>query len=445
MKNSNQSTRRDFIKKNAVMSLGMLALGNTSTLSGGEKTSEDKVITKIGEWTLEQLRDRFHAELFDNFLPNMDRYAVDDEYGGVMCSMDVRTGKLTSTEKTAWFVGRGLWVYSFLYNNLVKDPRYLEIATKSKDLLLKVQPKDKGLWPETFSREGTPLAEAENLYGSLFVAEGLAEYAKASGDAQYRTLAKQIIFSCVDRYDRPDYNYHMTYLDNAPKMDAPRVMGHWMVFLGLSTQMLKHEPDSDLEKLVKRSVDAIMNHHLNPSFGLTNEVLNHDLSLPDNAYNQFSHTGHGLETLAFMMHEADRTRDTALFDRIQEAFKKHGDVAKDAVYGGYFHSIRHVDDYTWNTGKSLWCQQEVLCGSLFMIEHTGDEWAIRTFADTYRYIHERYDHPGNKFWYLSGDRKLQEPDGTLLEHYHHARWLMLGLLSLERMIDRKGAISNRFA
>jgi hypothetical protein len=37
------------------------------------------------------------------------------------------------------------------------------------------------------------------------------------------------------------------------------------------------------------------------------------------------------------------------------------------------------------------------------------------------------------------------PNVSLLEHYHHARQLMLGLLSIERMIERRGEISGIFS
>lgn len=452
MKNKDYS-RRNFIKINALTGLGILAGGTMltdnadikATLSVNSDKSDQK-IRDIAGMTLEELRKKYHKELFENFLPNMDKYAIDHEYGGVMCSLDVRTGKLANMEKTAWFVGRGMWVYSFLYNNLDPNPRYLEIASKSKDLLLKLQPKDDSFWPQRFSREGSALTGPGDIYGSLFVAEGLFEYAKASGEKKYRQLAKKIIFDCVERYDRPDYSYSIaSYFKGAPAIQGPRVLGHWMIFLSLSTQMLKHEPDEDLEKLAARSIDSIMNFHVNKDYGLTNEILNHDMSLPDNGFSQHSIVGHGLETLAFVMFDAARRKDVKLFRTAEPIFKKLVDVSADYVYGGYFHALQKVDDYTWTTGKSLWCQQEVLNGALFLIEHTNDEWGYRHFARTDSYIFDKYYNPDYKFWYSGGDRKMASPNTNLLEHYHHARQLMLGLLSIDRMIERKGKVSGVFS
>jgi len=406
--------------------------------------SELKKIDSIAGVTPGQLRDKYRSELFGNFLPNMDRYAIDHEYGGVMCSLDVRSGQLENKNKTAWFVGRGMWVYSFLYNNLEQNSRYIDIARKSKDLLLNLRPSDKSFWPAKFTQEGSPLSGPGDIYGSLFVAEGLAEYAKATGEKEYRDIAKKIIFDCLERYDQPDYSYDNTYLKGAPEIQGIRVLGHSMIFLSLSTQMLKHEADADLEKLAARCVDEIINHHVNKNYGLTNEFINHDYSLPDNEFAQFSVIGHGLETLSFVMSEAARLRDTRLFNTAETIFKRHVDVAADALYGGYFEMIENVDNYIWRLNKSLWCQQEVLNGTLFLIEHKGDEWAQRHFERAYNYVNTKFFNPDNKFWYSGGDRKMTKPNLTLMEHYHHARNHMLGILSLERIIKRGGKVSGLF-
>jgi mannose/cellobiose epimerase-like protein (N-acyl-D-glucosamine 2-epimerase family) len=440
-------SRRDFIKMNSLLSLGMLTGGSAIATTKRDAPAHGTVekITNVAGMPLTQLRAKYQKELFDHFLPNMDKYAIDHEFGGVMCSLNVKSGELINSNKTAWFVGRGMWVYSFLYNNIKKDPRYLEIARKSKDIALKVRPKDDNFWPHTFSKQGEPISGPGDIYGSLFVAEGLAEYAVASGESEYRQLAKKIIFDCVERYDRPDYKYNIgSYLPNAPDIESPRILGHWMIFLSLSTQMLKHAPDPELEKLAARSVDAILNRHVNKNYGLTNEVLNHDFSLPDNAYSQFSIIGHGLETLTFVMFEAARLKNKDLFKRASEVHKKHVDVATDAVYGGYFHALEQVDEYHFSTRKSLWCQQEVLNGSLFLIEHTGDEWGFRNFERASNYVYDKFYDANNKFWYSGSDRKVEKPQVNLLEHYHHARELMLGILSMNRMIDRKGKISGIF-
>ena len=454
MKNKDYS-RRNFLKINTMTGAGVLLLGGfgcgSPSSNFAKKSESDRDLSDL---KLEELQKRYHSDLFDKFIPNMDKYVIDHELGGFMCSVEIESGKMTSTDKRSWYEGRGMWTYSFLYNNLDKKPEYLEIARKSKDFILKSKPKDNKFWPAAFSKEGNlqskegkPQSEDEgDIYSSLFVAEGLAEFAKASGESQYLDLAKNILFSCLDRYDSPDYVYDVAYLSkDAPKVPAPRVLGHWMVFLRAATQLLENAPDPKVEKLAHRCVDAILNFHLNPEYNLVNELLNHDLSRPDNEFNQFSYTGHGIETIWMVLFEAARRKDKAMFDRTVEVFKRHVTVAKDSVYGGYFRSLDHVDNNTWKVDKVLWLQEEVLIGSLFIAEHTGNLWAKQCFNETFEYVHKNFNRPGFKFWLSGGDRKLVEYNKVRAEHYHPPRHLMLNLLALNRIIDNKGKVSNLFS
>src|SRR5690606_7204923 len=164
------------------------------------------------------------------------------------------------------------------------------------------------------------------IYGNLFVAEGLAEYSKATGEVEYLKLAKEIIFNCLGRYDQSDYVYDISYAPGRPEIHGPRVLGHWMLFLSLSTQMLLQGPDEDFLALADRSIDAIMKHHMNVEYQILNEVINHDLSLPKNEYANFAVIGHGIETLAFVMAEAIRRKDSKLFNESKNAFKRHVEV-----------------------------------------------------------------------------------------------------------------------
>src|SRR5690349_15312563 len=74
---------------------------------------------------LPELRQRYRAELFDVFLPFWDAHGIDHEHGGFMCALD-HDGTRVNTHKYLWFQGRGIWVYSHLFNRFGRDPRHLE-------------------------------------------------------------------------------------------------------------------------------------------------------------------------------------------------------------------------------------------------------------------------------------------------------------------------------
>lgn len=441
-------SRRDFFKKNSIAGIGIIGAGSvlstilpTDVLANASEKSGR--LTRISDLNLKKLRETYREALLDKFIPNMDKYVVDHELGGFMCSVDILTRKLVNTNKRAWFEGRGIWTYSFLYNNIDKNPKYLEIARKSKDFILKLLPSDDSYYISGFTKEGKPLTNIEgDIYGNLFVAEGLAEFAKASNQIKYLDLAKEIILKAVKRYDRPEFTY--TYKAQN-RVEGPRILGHWMILLSLSTQMLRQRPDKEISLLADRCVDAIMNHHLNPEYKLLNEALAHDLGpLSDPVASQFGDIGHGCETLAFVLNYAVLTKDKNLFDRAAKEFKRHVDVAWDDVYGGHFHVLENVNANIWTLNKVRWLQEEILIGAMILIEHREDEWALNCYAKTEAFIRQKYVRPEYAFIIDSGDRKMEKHSQIRAEHYHFPRQLMIGIMAIDRIIERDEKPSGLF-
>ena len=402
---------------------------------------------RLAGMPIKQLRELYRRDHFDDFLPFMDRYVIDHELGGFMCNVDY-TGERVNDNKLSWFEGRGTWVYSFLYNNLAKEQKYLDIARRSIEFVLKAKPADTDeLWPKELTRDGRPLTSADGeVYGDLFIAEGLAEFSKATGEKKYWHDAKDLVLKCVRLYDRADYRpaIGQTYLGKSARpFPGARIQGVWMVLIRVATQMLRMQPDAELEKLAARCVDAVLNHHFNPEFRLNNELLNHDLSRPSNEYSQLVYTGHCIETLWMMLDEATRIKDKKLFDTLAGRFRRHVDVAWDDVYGGVFRNLMNVNENQWTLDKVLWAQEEVLIGSLLIFEHSRAAWAREMFDRTFKYVRETYPLKkyGSPLWMYAGDRKVDFEEFKTrpkrVEHYHHPRHLMINLLAVERMM--KGA------
>ena len=118
------------------------------------------------------------------------------------------------------------------------------------------------------------------------------------------------------------------------------------------------------------------------------------------------------------------------------------------VYGGAFRCLVHVDDNVWKVDKVLWLQEEVLIGTLFMIDHTGDQWARDWFSKMYTYVMDKFPlrQYGYPLWILSADRKVTfREKASRVGNFHHPRHLMLNLLALDRIIGRGNRISGLFA
>lgn len=224
--------RKEFFATAGVASIGALGgygFARVSSVKGGTSISDGSRITILGDKTLEEHRQKYLADMFERYFPYMDDTVVDHEFGGFMCAVNIRTGERSNDNKRTWYEGRGMWVYSFLYNHIDSNPHYLEIARKSKDFILPLEPRDGEFYATSFSRTGDPLTGPGDIYGNLFVAEGLAEYAKASGEMECYMKTREMILHCFDRYEDPSYSFR----GEAMGMPDSRVVGHWMIFIRL--------------------------------------------------------------------------------------------------------------------------------------------------------------------------------------------------------------------
>ncbi|MHB9029599.1 MAG: AGE family epimerase/isomerase, partial [Candidatus Latescibacterota bacterium] len=345
--------------------------------------------------------------------------------------------------KRSTFEGRGAWTFMYLYNNLDPDPRHLEASRRSMEFIMKHYPEDDRFFPEDYTREGNPGKRGENLYGDMFIAGGLAQFSKAKGNEKYWDTARDIVMKCVRMYDKPGYN--------ATKLtpNGTRYVGHWFILLRTATEMLEIRVDPDLKALADRCIDAQMNYHYNPDYHLHNEQINHDMTRPDNELVNFAWLGHASEMLWMTLYEAVRRKDIALFDENANMFRRNLEVAWDDVYGGLFIQLTDVEKNTFALGKAGWGQMESLIGLLCIIEHTGAPWAKEWFDKLHNWTMSKLplksyglplwqDYTGRKAEFRKGK------NGRRAENYHHPRHLMLNLQAVQRIIERKGAVSNAF-
>ena len=412
-----------------------------------ERTAAPVSVTENGTlagFSLEELREHFRHDLFDEFLPFVVEHVVDHEYGGFMCNVD-RDGTRASTDKSTWNEGRGIWVFSYLYNNVDPNPKWLEIAGKSVDFILKTRPAGDTLWHKGFTRKGVPIGESDTLiYSDLFVANGLQEYSRAAGD-EYWDMSKDIMLKCVDIYDnRPGYA-SLKATETSSEVSRPRIFSHWFQLGRLALHMLEKRQDSQVQAVADRCIDAVMNAHFNPGFRLITEYVNHDLSQIEGDYGQ-DITMHAQEVLWLVMLEAVKRGDRKLFDTAVERFKRHVEVLWDDVYGGLF-ALKHVDNNIWNMNKPLWLQVEVLFGTLTMIELTGDPWAKEWFERMYTYFREKFylKKRGLPLWLFGGDRQVTfTPHTKRMGIFQQPRQLMLNLLTIDRMIENDGKMIPAF-
>lgn len=449
--------RRTFLESTAAMALWPKSPVRAQNVPESPKDASAPGETRLAGMSLVELRRKLYDQLFETILPFWQEHGVDHEYGGVMCSLDYN-GTLVNTNKNLWFLGRAIWVYSFLYNQFGKHSPFLEVAARAKEFVFKYARQNDGWWVEELSREGKVLRRfSGDTEGMYHLAEGLQEYATASGDDQARETAREILIRLFKDFDSPSFRYRgadFQYLWGSKL--AIRPQGLWFLILRICTQMLAHQQEPQVAAIADRAVDAIMNRHYNPDLGLNTEMLFYDFTRPKEEA-QKVRFGHSVEALWMVMDEANRRRDTELWKTCAERIRHHLNVGWDYVYGGLSQWI-NVDhpSYEWPvetppgthlqmrfTGeyeylKCLWCQNEVMVATMNVLERTGAEWAAQYYGLAYQLINEKFRQGKHGYpagYMLFADRRMTfQPHVGRQDNFHPLRQLMLNVLTLDRMI-----------
>ncbi|MBO5064946.1 MAG: AGE family epimerase/isomerase [Clostridia bacterium] len=122
----------------------------------------------------------YRKDLIENILPFWLNNAIDYENGGIYTCLD-REGKIYGTDKSVWFQGRALWVFSKAYNLIEKNEEYLKAAKNIYSFLPKCTDAD-GRMFFTVTADGRELQKRRYYFSETFAAIGCAELYKSTGD-----------------------------------------------------------------------------------------------------------------------------------------------------------------------------------------------------------------------------------------------------------------------
>lgn len=407
-----------------------------------KNVQSDSQAVLINGLTCRQHRDELRDRLFREYLPFWDHGGYDREYGGFICNLNP-DGVPVDDEKYIWYQGRAIWVYSFLYEHFGRDSRYLEVARRTRDFMIKHMYQGNGQWAEKVHRDGKLIKGVgpdTDIYGRLFAATGLAEYFKCSGNPEDLRLAVEAVKTAQTAYDDPRYRL-------GSEFEGKRVQGHSMIFVQLLTLLLAYHRDAELTRLWEFHLDNLVNRFYDARYRIANEELEHDYGRIA-AKEGYMFLGHSLEAQWMVMQAALQKKDQNLFERAKANFKRYLEMGWDHSYDGWgsehFYAIAGPDriqgaDYST---KTMWAHTEILIGCMIVLEHSGECWAREWYERTWDYVRKTFCR-GIGAWEQAVDRfgapKSREKWGIHPMrrcNYHQPRFLMMNIQSLERMMKK---------
>lgn len=330
------------------------------------------------------LLKQYRASLLDDVIPWWQRHSPDEECGTYFSCLD-REGSPTSGHKYTWAIARQAWMFSRVCNTLGPRSDWVELARSGVVFLDENAIRDDGSTYFRFAREGTPLAEHDDIHTRCVIVAALAEFAKASGEEWYADNAIELYESAFamlghptdapfESYPLDGYAFH-SLADDRFRLTTARVLNDV-------------RPQDRWRNNLEESCRSIISRHWHAELdALLENVAFDGTPLLDIPEGRLIHIGHAMES-AWMMIEAGSILEEPEFTNAGAAIVKSAmNRGWDEDRGGLRHltSLDGAMALPSNDDTRLWSvHANALYATLAAWVRTGDRGA----ADRHARVHE---------------------------------------------------------
>ena len=367
----------------------------------------------------------YHEDLVNNIMPFWMEHGVDHEHGGVYTCVD-RDGTLMDTTKSVWFQGRFAYICAYAYNNIEKNPEWLDAAKSTIDFIeAHCFDTDRHMFFEV-TADGTPLRKRRYVFSESFAAIAMAEYSKATGDKTYAEKAMQIFRDMRRMLTTPGL-LEPKYL---PTMEA---QGHsiTMILINVANVLRQVCDDAELEEQTELSIKALAQYFIHPEFKALLETVGPKGEFIDTINGRLINPGHCIETSWFLLDVAERKGDKELQKLALQIFDWSWDWGWDKEFGGIinFRDCKGFPQQDYSQDMKFWWPQcETIIACLYAYKLTGDEKYLerhRIISD-WTYAHFPDHEYGEWYGYLHRDGSVAQPaKGNIFKGPFHVPRMMI--------------------
>ncbi len=387
---------------------------------------------------IKQWAESYKTDLTENIMPFWMEHGWDKVNGGVYTCLD-RDGSLIDSTKSVWFQGRFAFICAYAYNNVEKNPMWLEAAKSTIDFIEKHCFDENGRMYFSVTAEGKPLRMRRYVFSETFSAIAMSEYALATGEQKYAERALQI-FKDIQRF-------LTTPGILAPKFEeSVQLQSHSiiMILINVASCIRKVINDPKLTEQIDESIAKLKKYFIHPEFKCLLETVGKNGEFVDTCMGRTINPGHCIETSWFILEVAkQRGWDKEITDMALQIFDWSWDWGWDKQYGGIinFRDCRNlpVQDYSQDM-KFWWPQTETIIASLYAYLATGDEEYIYKHQriSEWTYAHFPDTEFGEWYGYLHRDGTVAQPaKGNLFKGPFHIPRMMIKAYSLCQEILNK--------
>jgi len=402
-----------------------------------------ELVSRMATVNLLAWKESIERELKDNILSFWMEHSVDQANGGFVGEISNDMKINPNADKGLVLHARVLWTFSAAYR-IYKDAAYLNMAERAYRYLLdKFWDNQYGGFFWMLDYKGEPIQEKKQVYGQAFAIYALAEYNRATGNAD--ALERAILMFDLLEQHSVDHEYggyiealgrdwHETdQLSLSDKdLNEKKSMNTHLHVMEAYTNLYRVWKSDVLKGRLGEIIEITIDHILAPD-------QRHFYLFFDEQWNVKSHEvsyGHDIEGSWLLVEAAEVLSNPALIKRASKAAiaMAEATLAEGVDEDGGI--INEGDSSGWiDTDKHWWPQAEAIVGFVNAYEMTNKEDYLQAAFKTWQFIDSYIIDKVNGEWYWKTDR-AGNPDHSQLKvepwkcPYHNGR---MGFEVIERL------------
>ncbi len=353
--------------------------------------------------SVQELANRFRRDLLEDVIPFWLNHGVDHQHGGLYSGLD-RDGNVIDTDKAVWPQCRFAWMLGELFNNVEKNPAWLETAERTLSFVSRFgfDPADGRMWFH-LTQDGRPIRKRRYAFTESFAAIAYGELARATGCEEHF----QTSINCFEQF----VSHSLKPSEVVPKFTDVRPsksIGFPMIAIA-TAQELRQSIDFDgADHWIQRGIDEIREDFVKPNQQCVMETVGTDGQIINHFDGRTLNPGHAIEAAWFIMREGDHRDDPTLVELGCQMLKWMLERGWDTEFGGlrYFVDVdgHPVQEY-WHDMKFWWPHNEAIIATLMAYQLTGNKNYADWFERVFQWTHERFPDRvhGEWFGYLHRD------------------------------------------
>lgn len=338
---------------------------------------------------LPALAAQYRHELLANIIPFWMKHSLDREHGGYFSCLD-RDGAVFDQRKYVWMIGRQVWMLSKLYNELERNPEWLDAAALGMRFLDRHATNAGGRVYHSLMRQGEPALFQRKPYSAVFLALAHNEYGRATGDAARHGQARQLFAKIRHWIAHPAELGRPTY---GAKPISQLADIYVTAFLAGELNEPEHIPQC-LDQLA---------HHYDPA----RKILRENALIADSPEARQFCPGSVFEIGWILLRQ---TQDPVQRQKILEAMAAAHEQGWDQEYGGYYYFLdvesRPPLMLEWSM-KLWWPHVEALTAFAVAYQSTQDKTWLKRFKQVHDYTWSHFPDPPHGEWFAYLDRRGQ--------------------------------------